>query len=46
MPTFGPAYGTHGMHQPVGVSPSTAGTVALIRQVCGSTSVTVPRYLP
>ena len=46
MPTFGPAYGTQGMHQPVVVSPSTAGTLALIRQVAGSTSVTMPRYLP
>src|SRR5258708_3855867 len=45
-PTLGPAYGTHSWHQPVGVPPSTEGTVALIRSVELSTSVTIPRYLP
>ena len=46
MPMPGPAYGTHGMHQPVLVSPSTEGTTALIRIVDASTSDTMPRYLP
>ncbi len=46
MPTLSPAYGTHGMHQPVVCSPRTAGTLALMRSVAASTSVTEPRYLP
>ena len=48
MPTLSPAYGTHGIAQPVSVPPSTAGTVALIRisPEGSSLSMTIPRYLP
>ena len=45
-PTFGPAYGTQGMHQPVSVSPSTDGTFALIRIVARRPRTTMPRYFP